>query len=207
MSTQSNPPNPNQVRIRKAGLILRILAIIAAVVVPLTMIPAIIYANVFANMAADPEQYDEVIDFFYEEVTEGLNHEFISEDLKFYVQHRWFVTGHLIFATTMGCISIFLLLRLSSCWIKGDVFSPRPIGCFRWMGILFISQGAIGLVYGFIAPMSPATLFSASTIYELSTMMVSMPPMGGIEAGIVLLTLAWILDWGRQLREEQELTV
>lgn len=97
------------------------------------------------------------------------------------------------------------LARLFALYEQGQVFGRENVACFRRLGVLLFWWVGVGLVYDplislVITAMNPpgqhliALGFSGLDLTALVT-------------GGVLSVLAWVMDLGRAIQEDQELTV
>ena len=102
------------------------------------------------------------------------------------------VIGLLIFQAGLcfaGSLLLYRLLRAFSC---RDYFCAANIRRGHWLGLLVL----IGWLVG--------KLIEASTC---RTFAIGMSDLTQLTLGLLIILLAWILDEGRKIQEEQELTV
>jgi hypothetical protein len=109
-------------------------------------------------------------------------------------------------------VECWFAYKLFSCYVRGDLFSPNAVRYIRWIGIISLLMG-IGNIFNAIhvqllngwfqhVHSSPRIvqliLYPQTVLFHLVHNLVS---------GFVILFIAWIMDEGRKIREEQELTV
>lgn len=156
----------------------------------------------------------------------------IGLDIFFFHTLRMIVTEHsklapfLIISQMVLLVWYWKLSRLFNFYERGMVFSLETSRCIRFLGILCI----VGWLVGFVAcclftypPSSPelnsiyifqitkSTLTGVST-HTFHTGFFSFDfgtgiDFGTLAAGIAIVLIAYIMDEGRKIQEEQELTV
>jgi DUF2975 family protein len=95
------------------------------------------------------------------------------------------------------------LVQLFDLYAEGKIFSAENVRQIRRIGItlmLFPALAALGLLVPLVAP-SEGTSNGARTVAEF---------VGSIQSlviGFIVLVVSWVMDVGRELREEQDLVV
>src|SRR5208282_2565955 len=108
-------------------------------------------------------------------------------------------------ATTLTwAVGLWLGYRLFKFFADGDLFSPRIVGCLKQIGgvgILIAVVGRIALLVQLthLHP-SPDELATLTPFFVLKLFFSVIP-------GFAIICFAWIMDEGRKIQEEQELTV
>ena len=106
---------------------------------------------------------------------------------------------------------IFHLCRLFDCYARGEIFTAESVRQIRAIGIsvfLFIWVW----VYQVIAR---AVLDVPGAVSDGSASGLSVPgasfgtpdPIGAVLTGTMIVLISWIMDVGREMREDQDLTV
>ena len=95
------------------------------------------------------------------------------------------------------------LSRLFAQYAKGEIFTSAAVSHIRKVGYTLLALPVIGLLNSIFAVVMATTLpggngFDATHIAF---------PMTGLFAAIIVLLISWIMDVGRALREENELTI
>ena len=104
-----------------------------------------------------------------------------------------FNTYLIIINLVIFLISFRTILKLLGFFEKGILFATETVRCIKILGCLAIISGAIELIF-WIATQNPGTR-------TLGT------GLGNLFEGFFIFFIAWIMDEGRKIQEEQELTV
>jgi len=86
----------------------------------------------------------------------------------------------------------FVLNRLLRSFASGSFFTAKNINCIKWLGCLVISDW---VVVKFLQAFGSRTL------------MLGFEDFAKLAIGFLIILIAWIMDEGRKIQEEQELTV
>jgi Protein of unknown function (DUF2975) len=98
-----------------------------------------------------------------------------------------------IVLTVLGLVAFYRLLSL---YEQGVIFSPANAAQFRRLGVVAIGWGIVHICSG---------IFKNSGMLMFNPFEILASP--GIYGGIFLLVVAWIMEEGSKIQEEQELTV
>ena len=102
-------------------------------------------------------------------------------------------------------VGFWLCGKLFMYYARGDLFSPKIVSCIRQIGWVGIIKGILSGISMFVlmhsSPAPPSVGLIMAAPMSLLTMLL------GIAPGIALICVAWIMDEGRKIQEEQELTV
>jgi len=133
--------------------------------------------------------------------------------------------GHLIEApgyTVLLVIWYWKLAKLFRSYERGVIFASETVRCVKILGLLCAAQWLLGAIHQYLfnaytlpylrtaLPSEVADKFRPEVIH--SNMNLFPFSVGGINfnlllAGVVIVLIAWIMDEGRKIKEEQELTV
>lgn len=104
-----------------------------------------------------------------------------------------------------------LFLRIGLAWRRLDPFGCRMIGGLRWLGILFLMQTIFGFVYVNFLYNNQLAPFSAILTYNTLGQRALEGLTGTygttLSCGILFLTMSWVLEHGKKLKDELDLTV
>lgn len=157
----------------------------------------------------DPESRKMIDELFLPEgvTLETTVRELVEKDRTFYEKnHSTFITLSFLSAAFV-LLSAVIFLRLALAWRKAVPFGRAAILGLRFLGLLLVIQFVVGSVVAILIP-DPwhRDLFLLS---ELSHSPVDFFIGGGpiLSSGILFLILSWVLDYGRQIKEEQALTI
>lgn len=122
----------------------------------------------------------------------------------------WLSAFYAVTTTILFIVTMTFILKIAAAWRRGDVFGETPIRCFRILGWIYLIHGIVGQVWGMAAQFVGST-YTCELIYFSffrDVLLMSFGMSGsGIEWGLLALTLSWILEHARLIRDEQELTV
>jgi hypothetical protein len=102
--------------------------------------------------------------------------------------------------------------KLFSHYVNGDLFAPKAVRWMRWIGILSLLRGGLNfwntlhvrLLDGYFHHVHAAP-FVVQMILCLQMFFSQL--VHNLVFGCVIILIAWIMDEGRKIQEEQELTV
>jgi hypothetical protein len=121
----------------------------------------------------------------------------------------------------ISAIGFWKLAKLFRFYERGLIFTSETVRCIKFLGVLCAVQWMLQVIHHFLfsnylAPWFQSTLPPKFTGH-IRDMSFNNPfffsfPIGNINfglllAGIVIVLIAWVMDEGRKIREEQELTV
>jgi|GEM_PF-4262208 len=133
--------------------------------------------------------------------------ELLKADREFMREHFGLFSIHGVLSLLFYIAVAVLFLKIASAWRKAEPFSGATIIGMRYLGILLLAQFLFGFVYEAFVPESLSELLISSYLYDMSLDMVAGSYGPNLEAGILFLTLSWVLEYGRNIAEEQDLTV
>ncbi len=120
------------------------------------------------------------------------------------------------------CVWYWKLAQLFRLYERGRIFVAETIGCIKNLGSLCVIGGVfmsltriIARQIEIVSPFPPANLPAGVTVARLVTFHIGFfsfdfgtgIDFGLLLAGIAIVLVAWIMDEGRKIQEEQELTV
>ena len=109
-------------------------------------------------------------------------------------------------------VECWFAYKLFACYVRGDLFSPTTVRYIRCIGIVSLLMG-IGNIFDALHHQLHNGWFqhvnSSPWIVEivLYLQMILFHLVHNLVTGFVILFIAWIMDEGRKIQEEQELTV
>ncbi len=122
----------------------------------------------------------------------------------------------LVLTETILCFWYWKLAKLFQFYERGLIFATEAIRCMKTLGFLCVINWlftSAWYVLGQIFP-SPApppgrimTFIPSSFRMDFFSINIHGTNLGLLLAGIVIVIIAWIMDEGRKIQEEQELTV
>jgi len=133
--------------------------------------------------------------------------ELVEKDIAFFEDHKNSFRFLSFLAAALYAIIALIILQMALAWKQGDPFGKRTILGLRWLAILYIGQFVASFAIGPVLPHAEYDdlLFHAS-IYQLPIDML-FGTGANLSCGLVLLTLSWVLEHGRKMKDEQALTI
>jgi hypothetical protein len=136
--------------------------------------------------------------------------ELLEKDRAFFIENRLPYQVLSILSAVFFVLSALVFLRLAWVWRRAEPFGRGTIIGLRCLGGLLVAQFFTGWIAEAFAPQSELSLLSelvsVTGVYDHS---IALLAGGGplLSSGILFLILSWIVDYGRQIREEQALTI
>jgi hypothetical protein len=133
----------------------------------------------------------------------------------------WYAVPFVVGLQIVICLWYWKLAQLFRLYERGLIFSSETIRCMKILGILCVAGWILlsvwhGLIHLFPQPLSVKPLPPGVTIttkieggyrFGFFTFVFAGINLGQLLAGIIIILIAWIMDEGRKIQEEQELTV
>jgi hypothetical protein len=128
-------------------------------------------------------------------VTSILNPSNFSETWRFF-----------FFAYAVECV---LAYKLFSFYARGDFFAANAVHYIRWIGIVTVLIGVGSIFDKFFRLLGTDYFVGASSAKGILGLLIGIPLelFLSLLPGFVIIFIAWIMDEGRKIQEEQELTV
>lgn len=133
--------------------------------------------------------------------------ELLAADHSFLQSHMGLFGVHFSMALIFYIVLSVILLRIAIAWRRAEPFQKTTVLGLRWLGILLLGQWVSGIIYQWLAPNSLSMLLTNSTLYDLALGLFSGTYGVNLEASIIFLTLSWVLEHGRMLKDEQDMTI
>lgn len=136
--------------------------------------------------------------------------ELLEKDRAFFIENRWPYQVLSTLSAVFVVLSALVFLRLAWAWRRAEPFGRGTIIGLRSLGALLVAQFFTGWIAEAFTPQSEISLLSelvsVTGVYDHS---IALLAGGGpvLSSGILFLILSWIVDYGRQIREEQALTI
>ncbi len=107
-----------------------------------------------------------------------------------------------------GGVAIYALSRLRrlfGLYAQGIIFQADNVECFRQLGWSLFAWAGASLLFNTLAGLILTFHWKPGT--RLLVITLEIQDLLAVFGGLVVLTIAWVMDQGRRLREEQELYV
>jgi hypothetical protein len=112
-----------------------------------------------------------------------------------------------------GCITLtwavgaWFAYKLFFLYAHGELFSAEIVHCIRRIGFVSILLGLERFVSGLAFGVSSHSMVGLPMLYLAVLPVLSLPLLSSVIPGFSIVVIAWIMDEGRKIQEEQELTV
>jgi len=146
--------------------------------------------------------------------------------IKFWTPSSWLPKHEYGFLLMMLQIVLWIwywkLSRLFNCYERGLIYAAETIRCIKILAVLCLIGWLINSAFQFLPPLVPHAQNSLPAPGKLDSTQVSSIHLrmgffsfdfgtginfGQLLIGAVIFLIAWIMDEGRKIQEEQELTV
>jgi hypothetical protein len=98
------------------------------------------------------------------------------------------------------------LAQLFGHYAKGEIFTAGSVRRIRNIGVtvfMFVAVWIYAILASFVLQLAPSTALPQTT-----TVGIGIPgPLAIVTAGIIIMIISWVMDVGRELSEEHDLTV
>ncbi|MFH1154897.1 MAG: DUF2975 domain-containing protein [Pseudomonadota bacterium] len=113
--------------------------------------------------------------------------------------------GVVMIPTGIAMAGVWQLVRLFGLYEQGFIFMPANVRCFRNLSRTLIWWFAAGIVSNSL--LSVALTLHRPAGQRMITLGLGSSDLTALLLGSILAVIAWIMEEGRKLREEQDLTV
>lgn len=107
--------------------------------------------------------------------------------------------------TGVAMAGIYYLMRLFQLYEQGDIFKLSNVRCFGKLSRVLLLWFAAGIVHQPL--LSIALTLHNPPGHRMLTIGFGSPDLTALLLGLILAVIAWVMEEGRKLQEEQELTV
>jgi hypothetical protein len=135
---------------------------------------------------------------------------FFLYSIRFWASAGWY----LLFAIAYGillCVWYWKLAQLFGFYEHGLIFAAQTTGCIKFLGLLCGVEWALKNIFSILYQLYPAPPMLGPEVTQVHFGFFSFGfghfEFGFLVAGVVIVLIAWIMDEGRKIQEEQELTV
>jgi hypothetical protein len=134
----------------------------------------------------------------------------------------WKIAPFLILSEIVSLVWYWKLSRLFNFYEHGAIFSPQTSRCIKFLGVLCILEWLVSFVVCVLFSWPPSSLeLNSMNIFQIKTSVGTHTfhtgffsfdfgtgiDFGTLVAGMAIVLIAFIMDEGRKIQEEQELTV
>ncbi len=105
----------------------------------------------------------------------------------------------------VAMIGIYVLIRLFRLYENAQIFTPENVRCFRNLGRILMIWAAAGILYD---PMISLALTLANPPGQrMITVSLGSPDITALLVGGIISLMAWVMEEGRILQDEQNFTI
>ena len=128
---------------------------------------------------------------------------FVSMPLPFSSRLMGFIV--LMIPTGVAMCGVYHLMRLFQLYEQGRIFRPANVRCFRSLSRVLLWWFAAGIVHKSL--LSVVLTLHNPPGQRMITLELGSPDLTALLLGAVLAVIAWVMEEGRRLQEDQDLTV
>jgi hypothetical protein len=107
--------------------------------------------------------------------------------------------------TAVAMFGAYYLMRLFHLYEQGAIFRPSNVQCFKKLSRVLIWWFAVGIVHRSL--LSVALTLHNPPGQRIFTLSIGSPDLTALLLGCILAVIAWVMEEGRKLQEDQDLTV
>jgi hypothetical protein len=107
--------------------------------------------------------------------------------------------------TAVAMCGAFYLMRLFHLYEKGSIFRPSNVQCFKKLSRVLIWWFAVGIVHRSL--LSVALTLHNPPGHRIFSLGIGSPDLTALLLGGILAVIAWVMEEGRKLQEDQDYTV
>lgn len=107
--------------------------------------------------------------------------------------------------TGVAMVGAYYLMRLFRLYERGQIFGPANVRCFRILSRVLIWWFVAGIVHKSL--LSLALTLHNPPGQRMITLEIGSPDLTALLLGAILAVIAWVMEEGRKLQEDQDLTV
>ena len=176
----------NMDRIRRASRRLRRLLLIVACTIPVINAMVWVYINHFPQII-----YSHMLPFF------------VSIPLPASARFMGFLVTMMPAAVAIS--GAYYLMRLFRLYEQGQIFRPPNVLCFKKLSRVLIWWFAVGILHKSL--LSVALTLHNPPGQRIITLGIGSPDLTALLLGGILAVIAWVMEEGRKLQEDQDFTV
>jgi uncharacterized membrane-anchored protein len=99
----------------------------------------------------------------------------------------------------------YYLMRLFHLYEQGQIFRPSNVQCFKKLSRVLIWWFAVGIIHRSL--LSVALTLHNPPGQRIFTLGIGSPDLTALLLGGILAVIAWVMEEGRKLQEDQDFTV
>jgi hypothetical protein len=107
--------------------------------------------------------------------------------------------------TAVAMSGAYYLMRLFHLYEQGHIFTPSNVQCFKRLSRVLIWWFAAGIVHRFL--LSVALTLHHPPGHRIFSLDIGSPDLTALLLGGILAVIAWVMEEGRKLQEDQGYTV
>jgi hypothetical protein len=176
----------NQERIRRASYRLRRLLLTVACAMPVTNALVWIYINGFPEII-----HRKMLPYF------------VTLPLPATARFMGFLVT--MIPTAVAMCGAFYLMRLFHLYEQGNIFRPSNVQCFKKLSRVLIWWFAVGIIHRSL--LSVALTLHHPPGHRIITLGIGSPDLTALLLGGILAVIAWVMEEGRKLQEDQDFTI
>lgn len=107
--------------------------------------------------------------------------------------------------TVVAMSGAYYLMRLFHLYEQGKIFRPSNVQCFKKLSRVLIGWFAVGIIHRSL--LSVALTLHNPPGHRIITLDIGSPDLTALLLGGILAVIAWVMEEGRKLQEDQDFTI
>jgi hypothetical protein len=107
--------------------------------------------------------------------------------------------------TAVAMAGAYYLMRLFHLYEQGYIFKPPNVLCFKRLSRVLMWWFAVGIIHRSL--LSVALTLHNPPGHRIFTLGIGSPDLTALLLGCILAVIAWVMEEGRKLQEDQDFTV
>jgi hypothetical protein len=107
--------------------------------------------------------------------------------------------------TAVAICGAFYLMRLFRLYAQGNIFRPSNVECFKKLSRVLIWWFVVGIVHRSL--LSVALTLHNPPGHRIFSLGIGSPDLTALLLGGILAVIAWVMEEGRKLQEDQDFTI
>jgi hypothetical protein len=149
--------------------------------------------------------FEDLMAFGFSDRVGNINLTSLPLQLPLSLSTRLFAMAASVLPLAINMVVVYLLIRLFRLYARGSIFTADNVRFIRWIGYMILIGQAISPVYQ--ALLSLALTVGNPPGQRMISIGADNQNLFAIVSAVIIILVAWIMDEGRRLQEEQALVI